>query len=166
MRRFKCADMRKAVALLARCGCLAVLFGACDPGFTYRPAGWKAVDQQGGKWSTSAGPVDLETYGISGIVGSTYASPEYTVHNRSDRIVILERAELTTRTGRYFATLPSGGAIEARTVKPGTSQRITVFWEFPKAMPEVLGNSFQVALEFSLGQSGDQVRIKYERVPD
>ena len=72
---------------------------ACDPGYQYRPVGWKALIQPSGGWSMSYGLIELQTFGISGIIGSQYISPEFAIRNRSTQVFVLEGAKVTSRTG-------------------------------------------------------------------
>jgi len=142
---------------------LTLLVG-CDPGFRYRPQGWRMVDESGAEWSTSIGDVILTHWGIAGTVGADGMHPEFEIHNRSARPLVLERIELVTPAGRYPGELPENGAIEARTVNAGATDRIGFLWTFSQPVTGALGATPQIVLEFRLEDQRERLVINYERV--
>jgi hypothetical protein len=106
----------------------------------------------------------METAGIGGLIGNTAVAPEFKIHNKSDRVFILERAELVTGNGRQSATLPAGGAIEARTIRPGAADAIALLWKFPLGAPDALGANPRIVLWIRVGEDRRQLAITYERI--
>jgi hypothetical protein len=143
---------------------LLLLLWSCDPGFDYRPRGWQTEDEYNYLWSSSFNGVELRTSGIWGLIGDRNISPEFEIHNGTEQLLSLESAELATDAGRYFGELPDGGAIEWRTVEPGSKGRFPVRWNTDESAIDFLGANPSVILTFRLGDELRQMEITYERI--
>ena len=142
----------------------AIVLTGCDPGYRYRPEGWKVVGQSTALWSTSIGDVILEHGGIGGLTINKDIGPEFEIRNRSRHSFVLERAELVTPGGRQPGKFLTGAVDDVRTVKPGATRRVPVFWDFSQPANEVLGANPQIVLEYRLNNEPGRLVITYERV--
>lgn len=140
-----------------------VLLWSCDPGFSYRPQGWQTEVGYDYLWSTSFDGVRITTSGISGLLGDRSISPEFEIHNATDQTLVLESAELTAQAGGYLGNLPDDGALEWRTVEPGSMGRISIGWDFEARPMEVLGEKPRLVLTFRLGAEPHSLEITYRR---
>jgi hypothetical protein len=151
--------VRRIAILLAA----TVVLGGCDPGFHYRPQGWKVTSAAGAEWSAPGGDLVVETWGIAVLLGAQTITPEFEVRNRSKDVFVLERAELMIASGVHAGELPEKGAIAWRTVSPGGSRRIPVYWDFPQGANDVLGSNPRIVLEYRMDGEQKRLAIAYER---
>lgn len=141
-----------------------LLLSGCDPGFSYRPQGWQAAEESDYEWFASFGGVKLTTWGLGGLIGARYLSPEFEFHNSTDQPLVLESVDLVAEAGRHSGELPDGGTIEWRTVEPGSTKRIPIGWDFEERPMDLLGPHPSLILTFRLGDEPHQVEITYERM--
>jgi hypothetical protein len=135
---------------------------ACDRGASYCPKAWVA-QREGREWSKSLDGVEIRTGGISELLGSDSMSPEFIIVNRTSRSLIMKSATLRAQRILYPARLPGQGEAKWRTVPPGETRRISLFWSFPKPFSDVLGEEPEIALDVQHGTVRRTIEIVYAR---
>jgi hypothetical protein len=137
-------------------------FQACDRGSSYYPKAWVA-QREGREWVKSLEGVELRTRGISGLLGSDSISPEFIIANRTSASLIIKSATLRAQRFSYPARLPGQGEAKWRTVPPGGTLRIPLFWSLPKPFSEILGEEPEIALDVQQGAVRRTIEIVYAR---
>jgi hypothetical protein len=142
---------------------LLLLLG-CDRGVRYYPSGWE-VERGGQGWRKELESAEFSTSGIGGFIGSEGITVEFKVTNKAPVNMVLSSATLQTRNNSYVLDMPAKGEVSAewRTVLPGATQRITLGWSFPgqEPLPEVLGSTPSIILNFREGSQQNTINIKY-----
>lgn len=159
-RMLRCRRLGPAASLL-----VLVLLSACDRGFSFRPAGWTNAGNS--QWTRAFGEIEIRTGGIADLIGVTAILPTFEVINHGRETVLLETAVLAAGGETYPARMPGKGEVEWRTVPPGTTRRISPYWEFGRAALDILEPGPTVVLGFregSEGQRSRRVEIAFERV--
>ena len=154
-------DIPRPVLLLSLFAALGFMSLSCDPGIHYRPRGWKKIEEY--RWASSIADIDLETRGTGGLIHSRWLSPEFTVRNRSDRIVRIAGATLVTSRGTYRSRrIPSGEERWFET-DPGATRRITVVFDFEQPITEILVDPVSLTLEIFVGDEMHSLPIAMRR---
>jgi hypothetical protein len=151
---------RPSLRLLGLIPVLLFLAQGCDPGFSYRPEGWRS---RGYQWVSSFHEVGFTTWGITGILGDESITPEFEISNKGSTPVVLESAELWVDGRALLAHLPGRGEARWRTVAPGAVGRITLLWSFNESAHKVLGSRPKIVLKFQQGARPLEVVITYTR---
>src|SRR4029077_14730498 len=121
--------------------CLAVVclsFTACDRSYAYKPEGWRQ-QKKGLEWVLVEGDVKVLTWGINEFLANESISPEFEITNQARMPLVIESATLAVGRQAFGARLPGDGALQWRTVPPGSVKRISLNWTFSEPAWKVLG---------------------------
>jgi hypothetical protein len=134
---------------------------ACDPGVILQPVNWKNVRNL--EWRSDIDGVEIRTGALGGLIGETWAAPEFRVTNRTDQRVVFEAAELTSKGRTYTGAFAGDGEERWRSAEPGTTACITISWDFNEPIGEVYGDGAVITLRLRVGERVKVVDIRYER---
>jgi hypothetical protein len=112
---------------------------ACDPGFYYRPEGWKHMEE--GRWSAAIDGLDLETRGFGGLSRSPGWSVEFTVRNNSPRQVTIRRAVIKSEQGEFPSMPVTPENLGWYVVEPLQEKRITLSFRIGRPLAKVVRGS-------------------------
>ncbi len=122
----------------------ASLLIACDPGYTYHPDDWQPLEK-GYSWKKSLEGIDITISSIGNLLGSKYISFSLEFTNRTDKLLVLEGAELIVQDNQIFkADLPDSGALRWRSIGANQSKSIDLSWTFNQPAIDVLGEHPEV----------------------
>ena len=103
----------------------------------------------------------IQTRGFGGLIGESWASPDFSIHNNSQPITV-ESVELHTKDGVYPAKIWP----QNRSAPVGGSDVccLGISWDFDKRPAEaVLGDRCEVIMKLKVGTENREVKIMFER---
>jgi hypothetical protein len=139
----------------------ALLLVGCDPGIYLKPVDCRRVSDF--EWSTETRGVEIRIGRLGGLIGETWASPEFRVINNTSEQVVIEAADLTSQGMTYPGTFCGTGEASCRSAGPGLTSRVTINWKWSKPITNIYGRDAVITLHLMIGQTMETVRIKYER---
>ena len=140
--------------------CVAILCG-CDPGLRLKPVDLDKVDCC--RWIWRSGDVDIRLWSLGGLIGNTWESAEFTVINKSQSLVVIEKAELRTGGRSYEASFSGQGELQWRSAEPGATERINLSWLLGGPLDEVYGTTAEVELQLAIGDREETIVFKYRK---
>lgn len=141
--------------------CTFLCVAACEvPDFRYRPVGW---EESGGEWVWRGRSFDVRMTEPGGFVSSDGMIPEVDVRNRGDATVVFQACTLTTKGRRYSSSSLPRWDLRYRTVKPGSMLRLPIYFSFEDALFKIMGESFDLDLQYDVGNEGRNLHIHFVR---
>jgi hypothetical protein len=142
-------------SILLACTLLSV--AACDPGYDYRPVGWQRSDRD---WIWSDKNLEIRMFPVGSLIASDGLIPEIVVRDLAGRPIVVEGSTLITKRRQYSASIATKD-LRYRTVKPGGTLRMPIFFDFDGPIYKVLDETFQMDLAYRIGQ--EQLRTLHIR---
>jgi hypothetical protein len=136
---------------------------ACDRSYTYSPKGW-TPQKEGLEWVLVEGLTKFRTWGIDKFLTSESIIPEFGITNQAATPLVVESAKLSTGRGDYIAKMPGRGALQWRTIPPGSIKRVPLEWTFEQPAYKVLGPNSIMDLRLRRGNQSSVLRVSYVRI--
>jgi len=127
--------------------CLVILAaGACDPGVSYEPVGWRDRGDDG--WQSGQDGMTLRMIGgAGGLIGNKWLPLELEVENHSAGWVVFESASLTTLGRTYTEACTAHPLVPLQwTVPPGIKKEIWFSFNLDQAIDRAVGPTADVGL--------------------
>jgi hypothetical protein len=98
------------------------------------------------------------------LLTSEILTSEFEITNQAVTPLVIESAKLSTEVGVFDAKMPGGGALQWRTIPPGSVKRVFLEWPFEKPTWKVLGPNPIIDLRLRRGNRSSVLRVRYSRV--
>lgn len=141
---------------------LAVSVSGCHPGYRYQPVDAKGAKLQ--QWSQTVEGVRFCAKPYTTLSGSGNTVVYLDIGNESDKEVVVCGGQLLTNGRTIDAKIydsPEGR--EARSVSPGTSKAVMLYWDFGGAASDVLGPSITWVWHVQIGDKEHNIRVPMQR---
>lgn len=141
---------------------LVLSVSGCDRGYNYQP-----VDPQGNRlpqWSETVGGVQFSAKPYTTLIGQSAAILYLDIANESDKEAFMLGGQLVTNGRTIEAEVDdSSEGRDARTVSPGASKSVMLFWDLGGSADEVLGPDITWVWRVRIGAAEHSLRVPMQR---
>lgn len=134
----------------------------CDHGVTYVPIGWTRVAEH--KWSFENQDLHATMISQTMFTSSRWLVPEPEISNSTQANIVFESATIHTQSGTHWGEFGQENKLTRRTVRPGETKRVPMYFSFETPVPNAVGARFTLEVIYRVGPEEKRIVSEFRRI--